>query len=366
MFRYFESSQMLSQGFLLAMNADGEINEIDRTCRKVSVTNGIPEVTSWFNAWAELGDLLTRQAGDDLKRNRRVSAAHKLRRTSVYFGLCERYIPHTDPRKAQCYARMQFAFRQYIELLREPCEFVEVPYENGKSLPALFIPAATPGPAPTIIFIDGFDLYKELVHLRKNGDAARLRNMAMLIVDTPGVGEALRLRGLTTRYDTEVPVRYCFDYLAKRNDVDLDHVGLIGLSLGGYYAPRAAAFEPRIQAVVAISGPYDFGETWEQLPPLTREAFAVKSGATDEPDARRRAHELSLKGVAEWVTQPALYVTGALDRIVPWRQTERAARESPNGSFVCYEDGSHVCSNVPYRYRPLVGDWMAGQLAPAR
>jgi pimeloyl-ACP methyl ester carboxylesterase len=61
-----------------------------------------------------------------------------------------------------------------------------------------------------------------------------------------------------------------------------------------------------------------------------------------------------------------LFVTGGQDRIVPWEQTERAAREAPNGSFVLYEHGSHVCSNVPYRYRPLVADWMREQLtAPA-
>src|SRR4051812_9854278 len=96
MFRYFKDSQMLSQGIMMALNAEGEINEIDRTCRKVKVVNGLPDVASWFNAWMELGNLLLSQAADDVKRGRRVSAAHKFRRASVYFGLCERYVPHTD------------------------------------------------------------------------------------------------------------------------------------------------------------------------------------------------------------------------------------------------------------------------------
>jgi 2,6-dihydroxypseudooxynicotine hydrolase len=153
------------------------------------------------------------------------------------------------------------------------------------------------------------------------------------------------------------------DALGTRDDLDLGRVGAVGVSLGGYYAPRAAAFEPRIRAVAAISGPYEFGEDWDALPPLTREAFMVKSGAGDEREARERAHALTLHGVAARVMQPALFVTGALDRIVPWQQTERAAREAPNGKFVLFEHGSHVCSNVPYLYRPLVGDWMAEQLA---
>lgn len=194
------------------------------------------------------------------------------------------------------------------------------------------------------------------------------RGMATLSMDGPGQGES----GFTLpiRADYEVAVAAFLDELSRRAEprIDLTRVGAAGVSLGGYYAPRAAAFEPRIRAVAAISGPYDFGEIWEQLPPLTREAFTVfgtRPPASDERDARARAGELSLHGVAARITQPALFVTGGLDRIVPWEQTERAASETPNGSFVLYAQGSHVCSNVPYRYRPLVGDWMAERLAPA-
>jgi 2,6-dihydroxypseudooxynicotine hydrolase len=92
----------------------------------------------------------------------------------------------------------------------------------------------------------------------------------------------------------------------------------------------------------------------------------VKSGARDEEEGRERARALSLRGVAAAIEQPALFVTGGLDRIVPWQQTERAAREAPNGTFVMFEHGSHVCSNVPYLYRPLVADWMAERLELAR
>ena len=125
-------------------------------------------------------------------------------------------------------------------------------------------------------------------------------------MDGPGQGET----GFTLpiRPDYEVAVGALLDLLASRAELGLDlgRVGAAGVSLGGYYAPRAAAFEPRIRAVAAISGPYDFGEGWDELPALTREAFTVKSGAADERDACRRAHELTLHGVASRVTQPAL------------------------------------------------------------
>src|SRR5581483_8521192 len=179
-------------------------------------------------------------------------------------------------------------------------------------------------------------------------------------MDGPGQGES----GfeLSIRPDYEVAVAAMLDALGDRQDVALHRVGAVGVSLGGYYAPRAAAFEPRLTAIAAISGPYEFGAGWEELPPLTREAFIVKSGARDEAEGRERASALSLRGVVSELAQPALFVTGGLDRIVPWRETERAAREAPNGTFVLFEHGSHVCSNVPYLYRPLVGDWMAEQL----
>ena len=215
------------------------------------------------------------------------------------------------------------------------------------------------GRPPLVVLIPGLDSTKEEFFHHENAFLAR--GMATLSMDGPGQGESGF--ALAIRPDYEIAVTAMLDAVAGRGDLDLLRVGAVGVSLGGYYAPRAAAFEPRIRALAGISGPYDFGETWEQLPPLTREAFIVKSGARDELEGRERARALSLREVASEVTQPALFVTGGLDRIVPWQQTERAAREVRRGEFVLFEQGSHVCSNIPYRYRPLVADWMAGQLA---
>jgi 2,6-dihydroxypseudooxynicotine hydrolase len=124
-----------------------------------------------------------------------------------------------------------------------------------------------------------------------------------------------------------------------------------------------AAFEPRIKAVVGLSGPFCFGVIWDGLPPMTRETFALKSGAATDQEARKRAMALDLSGVCERIAVPALYVTGALDRLIPWQQTERQANQTPGGQFVCYPDGNHGCSNKPYRARPAIADWMRERLA---
>jgi len=134
------------------------------------------------------------------------------------------------------------------------------------------------------------------------------------------------------------------------------------VSLGGHYVVRAAAFEPRIRALAGISGPYDFAAGWETMPELTRETVRHHTGAADDEVARRRAHVLNLDGVAERVTQPCLVVTGRLDRVIAWEETRRIADAVPGADWVLYDEGSHVCNNIPYKYRPLVADWMAARL----
>jgi 2,6-dihydroxypseudooxynicotine hydrolase len=152
------------------------------------------------------------------------------------------------------------------------------------------------------------------------------------------------------------------DALAGFGGLDLGHVGAVGVSLGGYYVVRAAAYEPRLKAVAGISGPYGMATNWDSMPSLTREAFAYHSGAADDADARGRAAKLSLAGVAELVNQPCLVVTGKLDRIVPWEQTRRIADEVVGSEWVLYDEGTHVCNNIPFKYRPLVADWMRDRL----
>ena len=214
------------------------------------------------------------------------------------------------------------------------------------------------GPSPVVILIPGLDSTKEEFH---EWEAVFLdRGMATLSLDGPGQGEA----GFTVniRPDYEVAVAAVLDALAERPGLDLDRVGAAGVSLGGYYAPRSAAFEPRIKAVAGVSGPFDLGTVWPSLPALTRETFAHHSGATDEADAQARAASLDLTGVAARIKQPCLVVTGRRDRVIPWEQTKRIADAAPRGEFVLFEGGTHVCNNMPFKYRPLVADWMRDRL----
>ena len=212
--------------------------------------------------------------------------------------------------------------------------------------------------APLVILLPGLDSTKEEFFNWEN--VFLKRGMATLSLEGPGQGETGYHSHI--RPDYEVAVTTALDTLNGRSDLDLERVGLVGVSMGGYYAPRAAAFEPRITAAAAIGGPYNFGDCWDILPMITRETFLHHSGAASEEEGREIASQLSLLGVAEQITQPLLIVFGKLDRLIPYQQAERLAAEVANATLVMYEDGNHVVNNYPFKYRPLVADWLKEKL----
>jgi 2,6-dihydroxypseudooxynicotine hydrolase len=322
----------------------------------VRTTGRIERWEDWLEAWSAVADehLERARAAEAAGRGRSAGEAYLHAALCLHFGKFV-WVLDADAHRTATERAIDALYRAH-RYLDPSAERIEARLDGGPLAANLRRPPGS-GRPPLVILIPGLDSTKEEFFHHEN--AFLDRGMATLSMDGPGQGESGF--ALSIRPDYEVAVAVLLDALASRDDLDLGRVGAVGVSLGGYYAPRAAAFEPRLGAIAAISGPYDFGEQWDDLPPLTREAFIVKSGARDEREGRERALALSLRGVVCEMRQPALFVTGGLDRIVPWQQTERAAREAPNGRFVLFAQGSHVCSNVPYLYRPLVADWMAEQ-----
>jgi 2,6-dihydroxypseudooxynicotine hydrolase len=324
----------------------------------VRTTGRVERWEDWLDAWCELADEhlgLAREA-ERAGHGRSAGEAYLHAALCLHFGKFVWVLDAGAHRAAT--ERAIGALAKAHEHLDPTAERIEAALDGALLAGNLRRPAGVDRP-PLVVLIPGLDSTKEEFFHHENAFLAR--GMATLSMDGPGQGESGF--ALAIRPEYEVAVTAMLDALAGRDDLDLARVGAVGVSLGGYYAPRAAAFEPRVRAVAGISGPYDFGELWYQLPPLTREAFVVKSGARDDHQGREFAGGLTLRGVATEIRQPALFVTGRLDRIVPWEQTQRAAGETPRGEFVLFDEGSHVCSNIPYRYRPLVADWMAEQLA---
>jgi dipeptidyl aminopeptidase/acylaminoacyl peptidase len=322
------------------------------------VTGSISSYNDWCSAWSARAahhEHLGRQA---LAKKRFLTAAECLQRAGVYYHFASFLFVH-DQAQMKAAHKKQIECRQAaLPYLRPPGERVEIPYEGSTLAGILRKPAGVKRP-PVVVMAVGLDSTKE------EGDAYEApflaRDIATLIFEGPGQGEAQY--DFPIRGDYEVPVKAVIDFVEKRSDLDGGRVGMWGVSLGGYYAPRAAAFDKRIKACIALGGPFNWGAAWDGLPELTRQAFRVRSHCKTAEEARKNADTLSLEGVAQNITCPLFIVNGRLDRIVPAKDAERLAREAKGPvELMMIEDGNHIATNRAYRWRSQSADWMKEQL----
>ena len=324
-----------------------------------------------------LGERLERQAQADLAAGHGLTAARKFHRASMYFIRAERITSHEDPRRLIAYRRALENYRLARDHGRDGVEFVELPFEGG-FMPALLIPAAPVAgkPAPLVIHIQGFDSVKETQFPMLQ--EYRRRGLSCLIVDQPGAGGALRLHGLTGRADTEVYVSAVIDWVQGRSDIATDRIGLVGISMGGYFAPRAAAFEPRIKACACWGAFFDVG----------RLAAAVEKGKDPEAPSVTEpvkhamwvfgkptpaaffdlARTMTLDGVIQKFTNPLLVIHGESDRQVPVEHAhlthERAGSKDKTLKIFTQEEGGVEHCQIDNRAiaADFLSDWFASRL----
>jgi pimeloyl-ACP methyl ester carboxylesterase len=206
---------------------------------------------SWTRAWAQTADRVAAQASTAQDRGHTVSARYALLRASNYYRSAEFYATHEDPRQTHYWQRARACFQQGLSVLSAPIESIEIPFEEAK-LPGYLV-SGGPGQRPTLLAMGGFDSTGEEV-VQWIGLAAVERGWHCLVFEGPGQRGVLHLNpGLHFRPDYEVPVRAVVDYALARPEVDGQRLALVGYSFGGYLAPRAAAFEPRLKACIANS-----------------------------------------------------------------------------------------------------------------
>lgn len=363
MFEYFDNNYTwnMAVNLALGMGAEiGEIADVSGPVKEASVRGDPNAADILFQAWGGLADKLKALAELDLQRGRKLSAGRKFRRAAIYYVQAERMQPPGMAARPQAYAKMLDCFRQYAVLTGQPIEWVEVPY-GDTTLPALYVPARNipAGGAPCMVHFDGLDVNKEIIYLVGMADALRDRGVSVLLVDHPGVGEALRRQGLTNFPEAEIPASACVDYLERRDDVDASRIGIMALSLGGFHAPRAAAFEPRLRCCVAWGANYDWGATQRYryqsrdprlpVPHYWNHVMWVFGKDTVE-DLLETADRMTLKGVLDRIRCPILVTHGENDRQIKLAQAQQLVAEcvnSPKAELYVHtlaEGGAEHCS----------------------
>lgn len=326
-----------------------DIGECLTTAAAVSGT----DLTSWHSAWTSTALTALALAESEQAAGRLQSAQLAFFRASTYFrtaGVMLMGAP-LDSRLVESYAQQTSAFRSGAALLAQPPELVRIPYE-GTTLPGYFFRA---GPEEvqraTVILTGGYDGTAEELYF-SNGAAALARGYNVLAFDGPGQGAALVQQGLVIRPDWEAVISPVVDYALARPDVDPARVALIGLSLGGHLAPRAASAEHRLAACIADCGSYDlFADAVRRVPgPL---AAGITSGQPLSAAVLRRVLKtLASKPTAGWALRRGQLVHGVgspIDYLLALRQysLKDYASKITCPVLVCSAEGDDISASAP-------------------
>lgn len=378
MFEYFPGNYVWNLGVVATLNSGGLIDEVDRACRPIldAAQQGDDAGTADFlRAWTRLTDQLVEQAERSEQAGHDRTAGQLYARATNYLCQAERMLSNSDPQRLPAYRRVLDLQQKAFELHSPSVRRVQVPYE-GTTLPAYFSQAATTGsaPVPVIVLVNGLDSTKEHQYASRHWEELAARGISCLMLDQPGTGEALRLQGLTARIDAEAWGSPVFEWVAAQDGVDASRIGITGWSLGGYYAPRVAAFEPRYALCVAWGANHNWGAVQrrrleregERPVPHYWEHVLWVWGHEDLDTFIAFADDVHLEGAVERIRVPFLIAHGENDRQIPVAYAHRSYEQAINCSkrelrvFTPEEGGAeHVGLDHLPHVSTFIADWVA-------
>lgn len=378
LFEYFPN-YIWNLSVAIALESGGRIGEIVDMCQPIrdAAASGSDAGTPQFMAkWVEMGDKLIGLADEDEAAGRGFSASDKLERASLYLLVAERMQGHGHPGREETYARALDTFARSTRLGSINRERVEIPLTTG-TMPALYTRAEGPGPHPVVVYCNGLDSCKELLYWSRLPEALAKRGISTLCVDQPGTGEALRLQNLPVDPHSENWASKAIDWLETQPDVDPKRIGMTGISLGGHFAPRAVAYEPRFASGACWGANHNWAEVQQKR--LKREgenpvphywAHVIWAfGAKDMDDFLAKAEDMNLNGHMGGVKVPFLVTHGAKDRQISVDYAQDCYDQlinSPRRELKLFTDREggveHVGADNMSFGRDYIADWFAETL----
>jgi dienelactone hydrolase len=383
MFQYFPSNYVWSLSSMIALTHGGNIGEVDAMCAPIleaARAGDDPGTVAFFEAWKGGGDQLVELAEADLAKGHKLSAGEKLGRAALYYCIAERMQAHGFEARLAMYQRSLALFEQSRRLARENCTRVEIPYGSAH-LSGLYVKAEglQPGQrAPIVVIMNGLDSTKEMLQKSVMGTMFARRGLSALFVDQPGTGEALRLHGMPAVTNTEVWASRILDWLEQHAEVDPKRIAGLGVSLGGYYCPRAVAFEPRFAAGAVWGANHDWRAV--QQARLKREGenpvphywkhVQWVFGAKNMDEFLAKAEGMHLNGVLDRIKVPFLVTHGENDRQIPLKYAHETFAQlvnSPKKELIIFDKRTggveHSSLDNPNNAGNLIADWLAEVLS---
>lgn len=321
MFLYFKESYKWSLAVALAIDSiagqGAEFGEINWACSRLTKACETEDAEAWHAVWLELAERVDRLGNRAMHEADYVDGHRAQLRACTYYQMAERFLRPQDERKRAVFRRSVNCFQMAWKIFSTSVERVEIPFEDSY-LSAIFVRPmqAAKAPFPVVIFYGGLESTKEQLFFHGGRQLAEF-GLGVLIVDGPGNGESLRFQGHRSRFDYEVPTCAVVDWLTARPDVDGRRIGLLAVSMGGYYAARSAAFEPRLAAAAAWGAIWDYQAIWLNRRNADHEHLNWVLGADHFDEALRILERFKLDGVAQRISIPFLILHGGADRQVP-------------------------------------------------
>ena len=284
-----------------------------------------------------------------------------------YYRSAEFWLAGDDPRRLQTFDKLEACSHKWGRYLTPPMEVLRIPYEGSAHLYAYFIRAPFDIPRqPVLISFGGLDSFKDEMYFM-TGRGALQRGISMLMVDGPGQGGTLRRDKIPTRFDYEVPVGKCIDYLETRDDVDHTRIAVSGSSLGGYYAARAACYEHRLAACISHGAIWSIYETFEGHGEDHGLAGHIKwvFGVDSMKEALEKARPFTLEGHFQNMKCPYRIVHGGVDVLGVSAATQvyeaaKAAGVDVGIKFINEEEtgADHCQHDNPTIGQEYMADWL--------
>ncbi|MBF7015317.1 alpha/beta fold hydrolase (plasmid) [Novosphingobium resinovorum] len=378
LFEYFPN-YIWNLSVSIAMESGAQLGEIIDMCKPIrdAAEGGADAGTPQFmKAWAAMGDKLLELAAEDEAKGRLFSASNKMERAALYLITAERMQGHGAPGREATYARARSTFDRSTVLGKLNRERVEIPLFKG-TMPAIFTRASGDGRKPVVVFCNGLDSCKELLYWTRLPDELARRGISTLCVDQPGSGEALRLQGLPVDPLSENWASRAVDWLEVQPEVDPKAIGMTGISLGGHFAPRAVAYEPRFASGAVWGANHNWREVQDKR--MAREGenpvphywahVHWAFGADGQDDFLEKSTEMNLNGHMDRIKVPFLVTHGANDRQISPAYADDLYDQlvnSPRREKMIFTDREggveHVgADNIAYG-RDLISDWFAETL----
>ena len=324
----------------------------------LQVTGGIERWDEWCAAWCAQAAIHEEVGREALGAGRFISAGQHLGTAAVCYHFAKFMFVNDMAQLRAAHQKAVECRTLALPHLSPPGERVSIPYADGPLAGNLRRPEGVDRP-PVVVVIMGMDSAKEEVHFAEQ--AFLERGMATLSFEGPGQGEAEF--DLPIRHDYEVPCGAVFDFVESRADLDGGRIGISGASMGGYYAPRVAAFDGRVRACIANGGAFSVLDNFDQRPDTLKEVYRQRTHSATVEEAREKTRPFDLTGVAERITCPMFIIAGKNDTVTSYRDAERLAGEvSGPVTLLVIEGGNHVVHNRLYRHRNQAADWMARHL----